>query len=303
MQHKNQPFRVAYLVAIIIILSLVSSLIVHPKAASVPIVSIAKDYDNKVGDTYQENCVLFTRSLVKSLPYGLLSFENKKAIINSSKAVVGAVAIVKTGNSYGHVSYVEKVNGSTITTLDANWTYQGKVHIVRRTGSASVLGIVGYYVPENLTSHSTTSTTKKVTKSTTKKTTTTSTTKKTTTSETKVAVAAPKKLTASISLTTSKNYRTSSGVAVFSTVTKSKTDKVTSAGLYLWKKGTKKPSKPLTKETFSKGFTSQTSVTIYYRPGIAFGSKLKSKTTYNYQIYAVVNGKTLTTSIGSITTK
>jgi hypothetical protein len=257
---------------------LVFSISVPSQAASAVTVRIASDYDNKVGSTKQHNCVLFARSLVKSLPYGLTYFESKKAIINSSKAVEGAVAIVKTANSYGHVSYVETVNGSTITTIDANWTYQGKVHIVRRTGSASALGIVGYYVPKDLdlTSKSVSSTTNKSTTN---------------------------KSTATLTLTTSRNYATNSGVAVFSTLKKSKTDKVTSAGLYLWKKGTTKPSKPSTTETFTNHFTSQTSVTIYYRPGIAFGSKLKSKTTYYYQIYAVVNGKQLITSKGSITTK
>lgn len=269
MNRKKVPLLAVFLVV------LVGLFMVHPKAASNPSISIATDYDGKVGSTYQTNCVLFTRRLVPSLPYGLTYFQNKKNIINSQKAVKGAVAIVKTGNIYGHVAYVDKVNGSTITTIDANWSYQGRKRIVRRTGSASSLGIVGYYVPKNNTIIELPSQAKPQA------------------SNTK----------ASISLATSRNYSTKTGVAVYSKVTKNKTDKVTAAGLYLWPKGSKKPSTPTTKETFSKGFTTQTTVSIYYRPGITFGKSLKSKTTYNYQIYAVVNGQTIITGVGTITTK
>lgn len=249
---------------------------VHPKAASNPSICIATDYDGKVESTYQTNCVKFTRRLVPSLPYNLTYFQNKKNIINSQKAVKGAVAIVKTSNSYGHVAYVDKINGSTVTTIDANWSYQGRKRIVRRTGSASSLGIVGYYVPKNLKQNSISKIEKPTQSNNTK---------------------------ASISLVTSRNYTTKTGAAVYSKVIKNKTDKVSSAGLFLWKAGSKKPSTPTTKETFSNGFTSKTSVSIYYRPGIAFGKKLQSKTKYNYQIYAVVNGKTIITGTGTITTK
>lgn len=296
---KNKKNRVISLFFSLVIVALISVMIVHPNAASSARISIATDYDYKVSDLYQYNCVKFTRSIVSSLPYGLNYFEDKTAIINSKKAVIGAVAIVKTNNKWGHVAYVENVNGSTITTLDSNWYYQGKTHIVRRTGSESALGIVGYYIPSNLVVK--TESTSKTTSTTVSKETTKA--KSTTAAKEKKTASSSSKVTAKIALTTSLNYRTKSGVAVYSKITKNKTDKVSAAGLYLWEKGSKKPSKPLTKETFSKGFTSQTSVKIYYRPGIAFGKKLKSKTTYNYQIYAVVNGKTITTTVGSITTK
>lgn len=235
------------------------------EAASVT-VKTASDYNSKLGYTYRTNCVKFARYMVPSLPTGLTSWSSKKAIINSKTAVEGSVAIVKTSNVYGHVAYVEKVKGNTITTLDGNWGSR----IVRRTGTASALGIVGYYVPKNLK-------TQKIT---------------------------TKSVTPSIKLATSKNYSTSKGVAVYSQVTKNSKDKVTSAGLYLWKKGTKKPSSPTTSEKFSSSQSlNKTTFTIYYRPGIAFGKKLKSDTTYNYQIYAVVGGKKITTKTGTITTK
>jgi hypothetical protein len=234
--------------------------------------------------------------MVSSLPMGLTSWSSKKAIINSTTPVQGSVAIVKTSNVYGHVGYVEKVNGSIITTIDSNWG--GK--IVRRTGTASALGIVGYYVPKNLKTSSTSSS------STTSSSSSSSTVSNSTTSSstTSSSTSASLKTTPTIALLTSRNYSTSNGVAVFSQVTKSSSATVTSAGLYLWKKGTSKPSSPLTSEKFSASQSlNKTSFTIYYRPGIAFGSSLQSKTTYNYQIYAVVGGKTITTATGTITTK
>jgi hypothetical protein len=228
--------------------------------------------------------------MVSSLPMGLTSWSSKKAIINSTTPVQGSVAIVKTSNVYGHVGYVERVNGSIITTIDSNWGNK----IVRRTGTASALGIVGYYVPKNLKTSSTSSSSSSSTVS-------NSTTSSSTTSS---STSSSLKTTPTIALLTSRNYSTSNGVAVFSQVTKSSSATVTSAGLYLWKKGTSKPSSPLTSEKFSASQSlNKTSFTIYYRPGIAFGSSLQSKTTYNYQIYAVVGGKTITTATGTITTK
>ncbi len=274
MNRKKIPLLAVFLVSLVVLF------IVHPKAASSPSVTVASDYDGKVSTAYQTNCVKFTRHLVPSLPYGLTYFQNKKNIINSNKPISGAVAIVKTSNVYGHVAYVEKVIGSTITTIDANWYYRGRSRIVRRTGSASSLRIVGYYVPRNIKQEP-----DKVIEQ---------------PSQSRPQASLTK---ASIRLATYRNYSTKTGVAVYSLVKKNKTDKVSAAGMYLWQKGSKKPSTPYTKETFQKGFTSQSSVSIYYRPGIAFGKKLKSKTTYYYQIYAVVNGKTVITGTGSITTK
>ena len=274
MNRKKLPILAVFFMFLIVLF------IAHPKAASNSSIRIATQYDGKVSSAYQTNCVKFTRRLVPSLPYGLTYLQNKKNIINSQNPVVGAVAIVKTSNAYGHVAYVSKVSGSTITTIDANWYYQGKRRIVYRTGSASSLGIVGYYVPKNIKQEP-----NKVIEQ---------------PSHSRPQAYAVKP---SIRLASSRNYSTKTGVALYSLVKKNKTDKVSAAGLYLWPKGSKKPSTPYTKETFSKGFTSQTSVSIYYRPGIAFGKGLKSKTTYNYQIYAVVNGKTIITGTGSMTTK
>lgn len=97
----------------------------------------------------RSNCVYFARYMVPSLPMGLTTLADKKAIINSTKAVPGAIAISTMGNSYyGHVCYVEAVNGNQITTLHGGMgSYYGN-HIVRVTGTATETKIIGYYVPE-----------------------------------------------------------------------------------------------------------------------------------------------------------
>lgn len=53
-------------------------------------------------------CVLYARSKLSTLPYGLTSYDDKVRIVNNSKPLVGAVAIIDMGNSTGHVAYVER---------------------------------------------------------------------------------------------------------------------------------------------------------------------------------------------------
>ncbi|KIR02452.1 hypothetical protein P261_01267 [Lachnospiraceae bacterium TWA4] len=285
---------------------LICLLAIRPNASSGPTVRVASYYDSLYkGNSVQTNCVYLARKFVE-LPYGLTYFEGKKNLINSNTPSEGYVAIVKTNNRYGHVSIVVNVNGSTITTLDGNWTVSGRSgrHIVYRTGTASQLGIVGYYVPKYIKQSiqkPNGSTIKSIGSKKTETVKTPTTITKKTSVEATTSLSTPSR--ASIKLATSRNYSTSKGVAVYSTITKNKTDRVTKAYLYLWKQGSKKTSVPLDQDSFSKGFTNQTSVSVYYRPGIANNKRLASKTTYNYQITAVVNGKTISTPIGTIRTK
>jgi surface antigen len=88
------------------------------------------------------NCVLFARCKKSSLPFGLTTYAQKKAIINTQNAVVGAVAIVNVGNTTGHVAYVRAVSGTTITLREANWAGQ---YISERSGTKAELSIVGYF--------------------------------------------------------------------------------------------------------------------------------------------------------------
>ena len=114
--------------------------------------SPATEYDG-LGSTIINNCVLFARYKVPSLPYGLISYESKKNICNSNTAIVGEIAVLPqySGGYYGHVAYVEKVEGSTITILEGG---ANTGHINRRRGTESQLEIYGYYNPGGLSNPS-----------------------------------------------------------------------------------------------------------------------------------------------------
>ena len=112
---------------------------------------VATEYDG-LAYSIRSNCVAFVRYKVPSLPSVGDTLETKKAIINSYTPVAGCVAIETNGYSTGHVSYVEAVNGNTVTTLHGG--FQGAINgvdytnrIIRKTGTPSDLGIVGYWIP------------------------------------------------------------------------------------------------------------------------------------------------------------
>lgn len=91
------------------------------------------------------NCVLYARSKVSSLPSGLNTQADKARIINSRFPKVGTIAI----HSINHVSYVERTEVASdgtirITLREAN--YQA-CQITSRSGTASQLGIIGYFDP------------------------------------------------------------------------------------------------------------------------------------------------------------
>ncbi len=109
--------------------------------------SYALEYDSLSADV-KSNCVAFARYKVPSLPGGLYTLDDKKAIINGYVAKVGAIAITTGNSSYGHVAYVESVSGTQVTTLNGGW--QDGTHIGRWTASESVQGIVGYWYPDSL---------------------------------------------------------------------------------------------------------------------------------------------------------
>ncbi|AKT40641.1 CHAP domain-containing protein [Chondromyces crocatus] len=90
------------------------------------------------------NCVLYARCRQPKLPFGLTTYAQKRAIINTQTAKAGYVAIINSGSSYGHVAYVTKVNGSTITIAEGNWP-NGKCGT--RSGTKAGLKIVGYFKP------------------------------------------------------------------------------------------------------------------------------------------------------------
>lgn len=104
----------------------------------------AAEYDNLPANI-RTNCVAFARYKVPSLPGGLTYKQDKINIINSYTPSVGAIAITEGDQpTYGHVAYVEAVNGNQITTLNGGFT-GGR--ITRITGTASEQKVLGYWVP------------------------------------------------------------------------------------------------------------------------------------------------------------
>ena len=79
--------------------------------------NIAYEYDG-LAQSIRNNCVMFARYKLPSLPYGLTSYQDKINIINSYTAIAGEVAITPGNSSYGHVAYVESVSGNTITIIE-----------------------------------------------------------------------------------------------------------------------------------------------------------------------------------------
>jgi hypothetical protein len=104
---------------------------------------------------YSDNCVLYARSHVPSLPFGLHNWEDKKTHAKHSSPAVGSVAMIeiKEGayKDAGHVAVVEAVTSDSITIIEAN--YKTGL-ITRRTATgvdladaASQLNIYGYFQP------------------------------------------------------------------------------------------------------------------------------------------------------------
>lgn len=95
-------------------------------------------------------CVLFVRTIVPTLPTGLMNLSDKMRIINLSTPQSGAVAIMRYAD-VGHVGVVENVTGNSITILEANYRHG---QITRRTAigrdlqdAANQLEILGYRRP------------------------------------------------------------------------------------------------------------------------------------------------------------
>ncbi|MBI5438448.1 MAG: CHAP domain-containing protein [Nitrosomonadales bacterium] len=103
-----------------------------------------------------DNCALFTMSKVPSLPPGLDTWAGKLRAVNFQTPTVGSIAMIpyvdpKTNEAIGHAAYIEKVEGNSITVLEANFSLG---NITRRTATgtslndaASRLNIAGYYRP------------------------------------------------------------------------------------------------------------------------------------------------------------
>ena len=90
------------------------------------------------------NCVLYARCRQRRLPFGLTTWREKLAKVNSHRPRRGCVAMIQTGSSFGHVAYVNDVNGSRISIDEGNWP---SGHCGRRSGTPAALNVRGYWCP------------------------------------------------------------------------------------------------------------------------------------------------------------
>jgi hypothetical protein len=103
-------------------------------------------------NSVQGNCVLYARSQVSSLPYGLTTYASKLNIINHRFPRVGSVAIMPAPGDnapYGHVAVVRNVainsNGTLALTIqESNW---GGCNIYTRLVTPEARNIQGYFDP------------------------------------------------------------------------------------------------------------------------------------------------------------
>jgi hypothetical protein len=93
-------------------------------------------------DTYKCNCVLWVRNCKAYwLPSGMTYIWEKKSKINTQEAKSGRVAVMDIYYPYGHVAYITKVSGSSISVQEANYT---PCKVTSRTGTKSGMKIAGY---------------------------------------------------------------------------------------------------------------------------------------------------------------
>lgn len=105
-------------------------------------------FDNVTNCPVCNNCVLYVRCRIPSLPYGLTYYSGKKAIINAYSPVVGYAAIMPSASKsyakYGHIAYVQSVNSDgTITIKEGS---SGGT-CTTRTKTPTDFKIDGYFKP------------------------------------------------------------------------------------------------------------------------------------------------------------
>lgn len=93
------------------------------------------------------SCVLFARTLVPALPYGLHNYRDKLDIINSQMPEVGHVAIMKSPSGLGHVAVIKSVNEDGSLTIEEGNFRRCKRNI--RTDMPERMNIKGYFDPNS----------------------------------------------------------------------------------------------------------------------------------------------------------
>ena len=102
------------------------------------------DDANAAQEQHQFMTALYARCRQRRLPFGLTTWREKLAKVNSHRPRRGCVAMIQTGSSFGHVAYVNDVNGSRISIDEGNWP---SGHCGRRSGTPAALNVRGYWCP------------------------------------------------------------------------------------------------------------------------------------------------------------
>jgi len=92
------------------------------------------------------SCVLFARTLVPALPYGLHNYQDKLEIINSHTPEVGHVVIMKSPSGLGHVAVIKSLNDDGSITIEEGNFRRCKRNI--RTDMPDRMNIKGYFDPK-----------------------------------------------------------------------------------------------------------------------------------------------------------
>ncbi|GMU10054.1 hypothetical protein [Corallococcus caeni] len=115
----------------------------------------AQAFDGPCAPSCDDECVIYARCRTEhdsygiNLPYGLFSWADKKAIINSNHAHAGCVAMILGSNPAGHTAFVDSVNTAAspnrITLHESNWSSGSSCDA--RTGTKAQLNITNYWCP------------------------------------------------------------------------------------------------------------------------------------------------------------
>lgn len=92
------------------------------------------------------SCVLFARTLVPELPFGLHDYRSKLNIINSKTPKIGSVAIIKSPSGLGHVAVIKSINEDGSLTIE-----EGNFRRCRRNIRMDMpenMNIKGYFDPD-----------------------------------------------------------------------------------------------------------------------------------------------------------
>jgi hypothetical protein len=109
----------------------------------------AMAFDGPCAPYCDDECVAYARCRAPGMPFGLFTWADKKAIINSNHAHPGCVAMILGSNPAGHTAFVDSVNTAAspnkMTLHESNWSSGSACDA--RTGTKAGLNITNFWCP------------------------------------------------------------------------------------------------------------------------------------------------------------